>query len=301
MKKKPFLNLISLMLIIFILGACSSNEESNSPVNGQNDESQTSNTGNSSDDALEIESGGISIEDAWASSAHASNYVSDSIGNNNNCAQCHSPINFMPSMDDIPESCLTCKFEIADPEPFIPEADWLNIPCKTCHKLDKKDNVEPEIFWLAVAQIDEYDKVSSADEICLKCHISTNRSAGHPGTNLAGVHADYLCIECHDPHSTATEASSCGGSECHDLTENDDVVIVGHDEDHQNVSCSACHDSGDFAVKPNDEGIWVTYISKSESTDDLYSFTSHNIILEVDCGRCHYPDNPWDLSDDVIQ
>ncbi len=279
------------MFLIFFVCACNTNDDASE----QNSGYQSSNSNNTSgENSQENENGEDepNIETLWHTSDHSDTYVLDNRGNNNTCAQCHSPLNFMPSMDDISESCLTCKFEIGDPEPFISENEWMSIPCKSCHKLDKKDNVLPEIFWLVIPQIDEYEEVSSTEELCKKCHISTIKFDGHAGTELGGAHADYMCEICHDPHSNV---ASCGETECHDLSE-PVIVVDGHDAAHENVSCQACHDAGDFEVKPNDEGIWTTYFSKTNSVDDLYPTTSHNIVLEVSCERCHFSDNPWGLS-----
>ncbi len=302
MKKKIVIILLVLSLLLLCLSACNTADETENHSNN-NTINSTSNSNNSSEDNNSDNKDGNetdpeNIEENWMSSRHAVNYVLDNSGNNNQCAQCHSPINWTPSMDDLPESCFSCKFEIEDPEPFIPEDEWDHIPCRTCHKLDKKDNVLPEIYWLEIAAIDEYASVESADELCQKCHVSTNIFTGHPGTVVAGAHSDYQCVECHDAHSTA---ASCGATECHDLSIAADPPIAGHDEDHQNVSCAACHDSGEFEVGITDEGQWITYFSNPEIVDELYPFTSHNIVLEVVCDRCHFPDNPWGLSAEIIQ
>jgi hypothetical protein len=76
--------------------------------------------------------------------------------------------------------------------------------------------------------------------------------------------------------------------------------VVGHDEDHQMVSCAACHDGSDMKVGALDgESLWYTFIFGED--EEMYPFYSHNIVLEVSCERCHYADNPWDLSDNVSQ
>jgi hypothetical protein len=95
------------------------------------------------------------ITSAWESSPHADTFILDDNGQNNTCAQCHAPINWLPSMEDLPESCFACKFELEPPPPTIAESEWLDVPCKVCHKVDKKDNVEPEYAWLE-CPLDEY-------------------------------------------------------------------------------------------------------------------------------------------------
>ena len=306
MKKKSLIIIIIFSLQILCLTACSTENGSDSQLVGNNGDNSPSNTGNLSNnsdiesdkDGNENENDPEYLEKNWTNSSHADSYVQDNSGNNNRCAQCHAPTNWMPSMDEMPESCFSCKFEINDPDPYISEEDWAHIPCRTCHKLDKKDNVLPEIFWLEIAQIDEYASVATTDELCQKCHIPTNKFVGHPGTIVGGAHEEYQCVGCHDAHSNT---ASCGATECHDLNVAADPPIEGHDEDHQNVSCAACHDSGDYEVGPMDEGQWITYITDSENMDELYPFTSHNIVLEVVCDRCHFPDNPWGLSGEIVQ
>ncbi len=49
----------------------------------------------------------------WQDGAHAVTFVLDADDENSMCARCHAPVNWLPSMDDIPESCLACKFELS--------------------------------------------------------------------------------------------------------------------------------------------------------------------------------------------
>ena len=57
------------------------------------------------------------IQAAWQSSPHADTFILDLNGQNNTCARCHAPINWSPSMDELPESCFACKFELEAPPP----------------------------------------------------------------------------------------------------------------------------------------------------------------------------------------
>jgi hypothetical protein len=299
MKNKPLNTLILIIAVIFLAACKNSNSNINQPNNDQN--SQTNDSEQSSNDQDEVsevsaEDTLVIIESAYETSAHANTYILDSSGNNNDCAKCHSPINWMPSMDTLSESCLVCKFEIADPEPFIAEHDWDNIPCKTCHKLDKKDNVEPEIYWLEIAPIDQYASVESSTELCQKCHHPAEGLHNHPGTVVSGAHEGYQCDDCHDPHSNT---SSCSTAECHSTFGMESEPVVGHDDDHQMVSCAACHDGSGLMVDKSDDSIWYTFILGEN--EEKHQFYSHDIVLESSCERCHYSDNPWDLSDNVSQ
>ena len=151
------------------------------------------------------------IKVAWQSSPHADSYVLDASGQNNTCARCHSPINWMPTMDDLPESCFTCKFELEVPPATISQVDWTNIPCKICHKVDKKGVVEAEYSWLSIAPLDEYTKVASPTELCMNCHATEN-IPGHGTVQLVAAHAGYECTQCHPAHEATT---TCDIKGCH--------------------------------------------------------------------------------------
>ncbi len=238
------------------------------------------------------------IQQYWESGAHASTFVEGLNGNNNTCARCHAPVNWFPSIDDMPESCFACKFEVSDPPPFIAENEWANISCNICHRLDKKDNVEPGYIYLEVAAIEEYSEVATTTELCQKCHTPVDLP-DHEVAELAGAHAEYACTECHDAHGA--EAVSCGSVGCHDDVIDPAAAIAGHDQDHQRVSCGACHDAAGMQVAFIEElDIWTTIVSGSMETDQGgMALTSHNILKEASCDRCHFENNPWDLSSSV--
>ena len=236
------------------------------------------------------------IQHAWQASAHASTFVLDDAGENNECARCHAPTNWVPTMDDMPDACLACKFEVADPVPLIVEQDWLDIPCIVCHEPDG-DTVEPEIAWLEIAQIESYAQVESANELCLKCH-GDESIPQHKFPQLGGAHVDYQCVQCHDAHDMA---ASCDSEACHADVVGAAVAIVGHDDDHQDVSCWACHDAGTLDVAPDqDLGYWTTILHSDDiSPSGTIALVSHDIVTEVNCDRCHFADNPWFLSAEV--
>ena len=239
------------------------------------------------------------IEAAWQSSPHADTFVLDANGQNNTCAQCHAPINWQPAMEDLPESCFACKFELEPPPPTIAEGDWVDIPCKICHKVDKKDNVQPEYAWLEIAPLDEYAEVASPTELCLKCHTPVDIPR-HSAVQVGGDHPNYQCTDCHSAHDTKT---SCDAVGCHSDVVQPANPIPGHDEDHQSVTCGACHDGSGMEVGFDEEsGFWTTYASATNDEGiDKFPFTSHNIVLESRCDRCHFIGNPWDLSESVVE
>jgi len=234
------------------------------------------------------------IQAAWETSPHANTFILDPEGQNNTCARCHAPINWLPAMDELPESCFACKFELEPPPPTIAESEWTDVPCKICHKLDKKDNVQPEVVWLEIAPLDEYASVASPSELCLKCHAAME-IPGHATVEVSGAHAGYECTQCHSAHATS---ASCDTSGCHAEPTG---PVPGHDEDHQAVSCVACHDAGGMEVGTEENtGLWTTYISRQTDTGaERFAFASHNVVLEAPCSRCHFADNPWGLTGSV--
>lgn len=228
------------------------------------------------------------ISAAWEGGPHSETFVQTAEGSNSTCARCHAPVNWIPTMEEIPESCLTCKFEVDPPPPFITEDVWTHVECKVCH-LTKKDNVEAEVAWLEIAPIEEYAQVSSITELCDKCHVA-DAIPEHASVQVSGDHVDYQCTQCHDPHDAKASCTSAG---CHE-----DVLLAdisGHDADHTQISCEACHDAGSMLVAPIDElGIWSTFVVLDDET--ILRQISHDIVREAPCERCHFAGNEWELS-----
>ncbi len=232
------------------------------------------------------------IEAKWQSSKHADTFVQDENGNNAPCAQCHAPVNWVPSMDSMPESCYSCKFEIDPPPPLVEKSEWTNVECKVCHQIKKKQ-VQPEIAWLEIPPIEEYSEVASPSELCLKCHAQAEPMELHVNIVVAGAHKDMGCNDCHDPHDLSADCASSG---CHLEMEAASEPIAGHDDAHAMVSCSACHDADGLLVGPDAAGSWVTFRPQSlNSENEPTPFTSHNTVSEAACDRCHFIDNPWEL------
>jgi hypothetical protein len=234
-------------------------------------------------------------DEGWKAGPHSATYVLDGNGNNATCARCHSPVEWLPGPESIPESCMTCKFDVDEPDPLISEAAWGHVDCKTCHRVDK-DDVEPDYVWLDIAVIEEYIEVDSTTDLCRKCHQVEDIPDHKPGIQLSEDHVDLTCTECHDAHQTTV---SCIDSDCHSDPALTAEPIAGHDEDHQLVSCIACHDAAGLAVGPLEgEGIWVTFTTVPARDGDV-PHASHQIQTEVACDRCHFAGNPWNLSEDV--
>jgi hypothetical protein len=283
MRKIIVFNLI-LLILAFVVTSCQTSEPTSPtevipPDNGEPTDP--------------IEPDPVDIDELWRLGPHSDTFVVDADGSNSTCARCHAPVNWLPSMDDIPASCQTCKFEVSEPPPFIPEEEWVQIGCVVCHKVDKNDEVLPGFAWLEIAQIGEYAELSTTTQLCQKCHIEEVDLTGHHGVEIEGVHHEFVCTACHNPHDTS---ASCGATDCHHDVTMSDSQIDGHDEDHLRVSCVACHDAGGMLVDfSEDLGVWTTLMPGSDG-ETLIEYTSHNIQLSVQCERCHYVDNPWDLS-----
>ena len=290
-RRTLFLSLIATAFLVVGLTACQPGgdtppEELASqqvPINeGSPDEApQTADTPTGIDAA--------SFQSRWEASPHAQTYVLDDLGMNSTCARCHAPVEYIPSMDDMPESCASCKFEVDPPPPLIAETAWGNIPCKVCHHI-KRGEVEPAYAWLAVPPIDEYEDLATTTELCIKCHTAVDVT-DHTSIDVAGAHVGYTCTQCHDAHSTT---ASCETGSCHPDVLTRIPPIPGHADIHNAVTCGACHDAEGLAVGPDEEGNWITFQPASS-----IPIISHNIVKESLCERCHFLNNPWNLSEEV--
>lgn len=216
--------------------------------------------------------------DRWALGPHSDSYVVSAEGKNDTCNRCHDPINYVPSMEDMPASCTVCKFEVKPPPPLIEAANAHSVDCKVCHRVDRSGTVLADVQWLEVAAIEQYAEVSSVNQLCQYCHTGAGVE-GHADIHLDGAHADLACNDCHDEHAMT---ASCTSSGCHETLEEH----PGHDTDHANVHCVACHDISGMEVGPDEArgGQWVTFAGAG---DDAFPHLSHALSGEVACDRCH--------------
>jgi hypothetical protein len=234
----------------------------------------------------------VSIEALWQEGPHADTYVVAEDKTNNSCARCHSPVNWTPSSEELPASWKVSQIDISPPTPLIAEVEWRNVGCDICHP-GEKDQIRGEFAWLEIAPTGGYSDVDTSTVLCQKCHLAENVE-GHESVIVESSHADLFCTDCHDAHSiTAT----CSSADCHEPFADECESIETHDKPHSEVTCSACHDGGESKINWNEDlGKWDTFRSEgNEIEDEFKPFTSHNIVLEVNCDRCHEPGNhPWD-------
>jgi hypothetical protein len=287
---------ILIIVSVFLLTSCGSAENTTSPQATPSGQTSPDSTSDRTDPGettpADVPSDDPDVIQAkWESGSHANTFVVGDDGINSTCARCHAPFNFIPTMEDMPESCATCKFEVDPPPPFTSEAEWIDVECKVCHKF-KGSKMEPGIAWLEIAPIEEYADVASVTDLCDKCHIA-EEVAGHASAVVIGDHAGYMCTDCHDAHDTS---ATCSTSGCHENTLEADVP--GHDGDHTMVTCVTCHDGGGMEIGILEGGsTWFTFQLDGEG--NLVPTASHNIVLAAPCERCHFPENPWELSDSV--
>jgi hypothetical protein len=253
---------------------------------------------------------------AWEGSTHS--LFDDGHGPNTWCARCHSPQNWDPeAFQGPPPACFSCKFptdeEVRDApgNPYVPEEEWFAIPCETCHMVDENGIASEEIAWLNPVSM-EYVSVSTPTELCEKCHVTTTGNAfgsavDHKITLGGSAHLNYggflgevtppqYCTDCHDPHSQ--EPLMC--EDCHADVLTLDTHIKGMSFHLEKITCMACHDATGLDVGPHpseEGGMWVTQQTTmgrgGPSTDYVLS---HSPVFEVACDRCHFEENPWELT-----
>jgi hypothetical protein len=234
---------------------------------------------------------------AWRQSPHAATYALNK-GPNTYCARCHSPRNWDPRATvDPPPDCVSCKFDfeaqprLAQGNPLVAAGDWASIGCDVCH-LTVDGQTTADLAWLNTAT-GQYEPVADATALCGHCHADTEVLRHR--RDLGGqAHSAFTCAACHDAHSTQ---ASCTAADCHAGAGLSATPVPGHDDAHVSVACVGCHDAGTLAVAPvEDSGLWITWrttelLGRSQSEP----YQSHNLQRAVDCQRCHYPDNPWQL------
>ncbi len=254
---------------------------------------------------------------AWEDSVHGNTY-DEGKGPNTWCSRCHSPQNWDPeAFRGPPPSCFTCKFptddeiRIAEGNPLVPEDEWVGITCETCHRTEM-EVVTEEIAWFNPIKM-EYEDVNTSTELCEKCHVTTSGNSfgsavDHKITLGGSAHLNYggflgeerpptYCADCHDPHTQIPQQCE----DCHEDVLTLDTHMMSFTDEHAIVTCMACHDASGLEVGPHPDeemdGIWVTQLTTVGRSGPSTSYVkSHSLQWEVACDRCHFEENPWELT-----
>jgi hypothetical protein len=145
---------------------------------------------------------------------------------------------------------------------------------------------------------------------CRICHPITIRQY-EPDENHTGITLNDECEECHPDawnghNMKVKDSGSKDCINCHDdllAISVEESVLLGHTPVHKNIPCVACHDASGLEVERAEEtGEWL--LLRAFELLGRYStspYVSHSIQRQVDCTRCHYPENPWGLLEKVLQ
>jgi len=256
----------------------------------------------------------------WEASPHGNTYALNK-GPNTYCSRCHSPQNWDPaSTPDKPPNCITCKFptddeiRMATTMEFVEEEDWVGINCETCHIVENGVVTEGN-YWLNPLT-DEYEEIAISNQLCTKCHLNSKGVSATGGRgveheiylggsahkNWAGLldtkHRPDQCTDCHDPHSQ--QPKQC--EDCHEGPLDLHADVTGFAVMYEKVTCMACHDATGLDVGPLPDSeefgdLFVTQETSMGRSGPTTEFVlSHSPQWQVSCDRCHFEENPWDLT-----
>jgi hypothetical protein len=228
----------------------------------------------------------------WEQSAHSKTY-DNGFGANTTCARCKSPQNWDPSIKIAAEmalDCGSCKRVPGEQRPLLSggipvlEDDWQNIQCSICH-IPVDGSYYTEIaFWNQ--ELNVYEEVENTHELCEKCHEGQHGFEVIEEQLESSVHIGMECVECHGNHGSESDCRDCHTP----LGENQ---AADEHNRHPSVNCTACHDAGGLSIwleKDPDSKHFGQYITRRFG-HTLTSWPSHNLSMEIECGRCHHPTN----------
>nr|MBN1228992.1 hypothetical protein [Anaerolineae bacterium] len=257
------------------------------------------------------------IRQALVTGVHADTYSLET-GPNTYCAVCKSPANWDPqAVIDDPPNCVSCKFasdanmRVAVGNPVVPENQWEGIRCYNCHPVGEDNVAEEALAWWD-AETDTHVFQENSTMLCEQCHRDSPAGTTRQ-RELADstAHASATCTTCHDPHDGTADCSDCHHAED---TETDFVnacwaqyLAPDAPAHHTDLLCQTCHDAGGLELRPVQDpgepypGQWATWRNTliAGSIPSNHVWVSHNLSAEVDCSRCHYDGNPWELAADV--
>jgi hypothetical protein len=232
------------------------------------------------------------VDERWGQGSHAETYVEGQGEENSRCARCHAPGIWKPLQIELPVLWEENGLEGSAESSSIPFEAWTHVGCEVCHP-GLKEDITGEIAFLAIAPLGVYQQVDTSTHLCLECH-GILQDEEHFSFDFVGVHAELGCIDCHDEHDGS---ATCGDPRCHQPFAGECIQIETHDKPHSEVTCGGCHDGSGLAIGWNpDLEQWDTFDGGDPRFEpDSDPIVSHNIVLEVDCDRCHAPgDHPWD-------
>lgn len=255
------------------------------------------------------------------------------------CAKCHSPQDWDPTANpgETPgcaEAIVSSQQGATGGGGVQPELSAAGhaVECKTCHLLGKDGYpLRGNVWWNQEAG--KAESISDSLALCTKCHTKTSDADNSVDLGNDEFHSELNCIACHDPHTTT---ASCTNTSCHPNVANNLEIIdaLAIEPGHENIpggcgggpgchmkstqvaeegllthigvyhtylTCAACHDGAGMEVGPVEGSFMWTTFQTVEWNGMIAKRPkySHVITTEVDCARCHYEGNPWDLAVNV--
>jgi hypothetical protein len=196
---------------------------------------------------------------------------------------------------------------------LVTEEQWVGIPCAQCHEVDENGTASAELSWYVPVAL-TYEEIKSPNELCIKCHAnaagakvsSAGLSADHEVILGGSAHLNYVgewpqadrpqyCINCHNAHTGETKQCVTCHTDTADTHTKVAPMMTG------NITCMACHDaSGAQVGKATEDGPFTTIEilppgrGRTEPTTSV--ILSHSVQYLVACNRCHFAENPWELT-----
>lgn len=224
----------------------------------------------------------------WLKSGHADTY-DNGMGANTTCAKCKSPMNWDPQnlAADTSQDCASCKRIPGSPRPDLEggvpvfEEYWKNISCDVCHRPVGDSYDKGIAFWNQ--KTGHYVAVDSVKELCGKCHEGQHGFRVIEEQDASPAHQGWECTRCHGAHGSPSKCSDC---------HNERVGLGAYEHSrHKQINCTACHDAGGLSIwlETNPESPHYEEYVPVRFAHTMTSWSSHNLQLEVSCGRCHHP------------
>lgn len=193
--------------------------------------------------------------------------------------------------------------------------------CENCHSASA-NSVGTDLVY-TVNFNNQIQYMSGITEFCQLCHTETFFD-DTINSSYELAHTGDQCTLCHDPHTTQASCSQsachysirttlyaqieipeyhpksgdtgghmCDSSGCHNLAKMVKEVPIYHQPTHKDVPCYVCHDQSNLRVTLDSNLTWITVYEEDNAPDQQQRVISHMIGKEVDCNKCHYPDNEW--------